>query len=110
MCLAAHLSSSAGFQPAVSQGFQPASLSECSCALELPAALPIGNRRYSRLETCATLNKYKARAYLLSPEFSSGIRAKLASPIEKSLSAISLSANRAASNRSASVQKMVATS
>ena len=27
--------------------------------LELSEVLPIGNRRYSRLETCATLNTYR---------------------------------------------------
>src|SRR5438552_16300789 len=45
---------SAGFQPAVSQGFQPAGLSNLPTRPEPPPALPIGNRRYSRLETCAT--------------------------------------------------------
>src|SRR5437867_13055228 len=63
---------SAGFQPAVSQCFQPASLPFCG-ARDAYSALPIGrrraaaalwraaeaeNRRYSRLETCATLNRY----------------------------------------------------
>jgi oligopeptide transport system substrate-binding protein len=46
---------SAGFQPAVSQGFQPARLPNFSIALSLADAQPIGNRRYSRLEICATL-------------------------------------------------------
>src|SRR5262249_4289891 len=45
---------SAGFQPAVSQGFQPANLPYSRRAQGKPDALPIGNRRYSRLETCAT--------------------------------------------------------
>src|SRR5438552_2857655 len=45
---------SAGFQPAVSQGFQPAGLSSLPTRPEPPPAVPIGNRRYSRLETCAT--------------------------------------------------------
>src|SRR5438093_8009263 len=52
---------SAGFQPAVSQGFQPAGVSSLPTRPEPPPALPIGNRRPApkafgvhRLETCAT--------------------------------------------------------
>src|SRR5437899_7904700 len=52
---------SAGFQPAVSQGFQPAGLTSLPTRPEPPPALPIGNRRPApkafgvhRLETCAT--------------------------------------------------------
>src|SRR5207245_1277283 len=52
---------SAGFQPAVSQGFQPAGLSSLPTRPQPPPAVPIGNRRPApkafgvhRLETCAT--------------------------------------------------------
>src|SRR5207302_10610341 len=52
---------SAGFQPAVSQGFQPAGLSKLPTRPEPSPGLPIGNRRPApkafgvhRLETCAT--------------------------------------------------------
>ncbi len=45
---------SADFQSAVSQGFQRGRL-ENSPAPEQSGALPIGNRRYSRLEICVTL-------------------------------------------------------
>ena len=45
---------SAGFQPAVSHGFQPACLADSEIVRSGSDAQPIGNRRYSRLETCAT--------------------------------------------------------
>jgi RND family efflux transporter MFP subunit len=46
---------SAGFQPAVSQDFQPAARPHAGRVSNDFNALPIGNRRYSRLETCATI-------------------------------------------------------
>src|SRR3989442_14901479 len=49
-------SRSAGFQPAVSQCFQPADAPK-NPARQSRNVLPIGNRRYSRLETCATPNQ-----------------------------------------------------
>src|SRR6266581_2746877 len=45
---------SAGFQPAVSQCFQPAGVPTHPARNGPGNVLPIGNRRYGRLETCAT--------------------------------------------------------
>ena len=43
---------SADFQICCIAGFQPADASPSPKRSELETALPIGNRRYSRLETC----------------------------------------------------------
>ena len=42
---------SAGFQPAVSQCFQPADVPTYPAARGFDNVVPIGNQRYSRLET-----------------------------------------------------------
>src|SRR6266478_5004459 len=47
-------SRSPGFQLVVSQCFQPAEAANARKATTGPGGLPIGNRRYSRFQTCAT--------------------------------------------------------
>jgi hypothetical protein len=51
---------SADFQSAVSPGFQPAARSQGQARLVFDT-LPIGNRRSSRLETCATAVRHRIR-------------------------------------------------
>ncbi len=69
LTLISRSASSADFQSAISQGFQPAGLAILHKRSEMPVALPIGNRRYRSLEDFSFGYSWSFSCFSLRVEF-----------------------------------------